>query len=537
MAADDTTKSWLRRMSDEVFGIDARSLAAFRWCIALMLLTDLYVRWPTLVDFQTDQGLWTRELDREYLIQHLGEWENNPMPEQPLPYWSLHLVRGELWYQQTLFAIQAVAAVLLAIGYRTRLMTFISWALLISMHVRNPVVLNSGDTILRMLLFWSLFLPLGARWSVDRAFRRSARPSPIIVTSMASAAILIQLCLMYWFTGLSKYNDIWLSGQALENVLNLDLLARPISKPLLAYPQLLKVLSWATLWAELILPCLLFIPWKTSWWRMLNIVAFHLFHIVVLITISVGLFSAISMSAWLLFLPRGFWNSGIVRGVMGSIFGSGAIVEEDPEAREVGEPRSMLGRLGFMTAQGIVAAMLVFVIAWNIHRIDAGKDSPTYAPIMPTSLHGIGASLMVSQEFKMFDTPTSMEFWFVYDAQLKNGDRIDLFSGKPVIASGKPDDVHQRYLDHRWRRMHANLVYPEYQMFHRPLLEYFVKRWNENHAPEHQVMSAQLDFYERVTGAGADESNIASKTLVRIEPLDPLQRLLESAERSGTLLP
>ena len=29
---------------------------------------------------------------------------------------------------------------------------------------RNPLVIDGGDDFLRMLLFWGLFLPLGARW-------------------------------------------------------------------------------------------------------------------------------------------------------------------------------------------------------------------------------------------------------------------------------------------------------------------------------------------------------------------------------------
>ena len=35
------------------------------------------------------------------------------------------------------------------------------------MESRNPIILHGGDIVLRMMLFWSLFLPLGARWSAD----------------------------------------------------------------------------------------------------------------------------------------------------------------------------------------------------------------------------------------------------------------------------------------------------------------------------------------------------------------------------------
>jgi small subunit ribosomal protein S8 len=56
-----------------------------------------------------------------------------------------------------------------------------------------PEVLNGGDVLLRLLLFWAIFLPLGARWAVDsyhdtrepRGHVRSvasAADSPLVVT-------------------------------------------------------------------------------------------------------------------------------------------------------------------------------------------------------------------------------------------------------------------------------------------------------------------------------------------------------------------
>ncbi len=48
MAIDEANKPWYRVCAENVFGIDARSLAAFRWTIAVLLLVDLYVpsqRW------------------------------------------------------------------------------------------------------------------------------------------------------------------------------------------------------------------------------------------------------------------------------------------------------------------------------------------------------------------------------------------------------------------------------------------------------------------------------------------------------------
>jgi hypothetical protein len=54
-----------------------------------------------------------------------------------------------------------VAATAVALGYYTRLAMFLSWYPVISLHDRNPIILHNGDGVLRLLLFWGMFLPLG----------------------------------------------------------------------------------------------------------------------------------------------------------------------------------------------------------------------------------------------------------------------------------------------------------------------------------------------------------------------------------------
>src|SRR6185312_7530268 len=106
---------------------------------------------------------------------------------------SLHLLGGTNVTQSVLFVIAAVFAVGLLLGYRTRLMTVVSWILLVSLHNRNPIILDAGDVLLRLLLFWSMFLPLGAAYSIDGVLTNlGARHPPTRIVSMASVALIIQ---------------------------------------------------------------------------------------------------------------------------------------------------------------------------------------------------------------------------------------------------------------------------------------------------------------------------------------------------------
>jgi hypothetical protein len=134
------------------FEIDARSLAAFRISLALLVLADLIRRSRNLTAFYTDFGVFPRQA----FIAH-----QNPY------HLSFHIVSGEAWAQALLFLLAGGFALALTIGYRTSVATVGTWLFLLSLHNRMPDVLNGGDFLLRMLLFWAMFLPLGSRWAID----------------------------------------------------------------------------------------------------------------------------------------------------------------------------------------------------------------------------------------------------------------------------------------------------------------------------------------------------------------------------------
>ena len=149
----------------QVLGLDLRSLALFRMCAALVVLADLALRARDLRAHYTDDGV----LPQAYFLVDKTRW-------------SLHLLSGSAYFQAALFVLAAVFALLLLVGYRTRLATFVTWLLLLSLQSRNWMILNSGDVVLRLTLFWSLFLPLGARFSVDSLFANDTDRNQINLT-------------------------------------------------------------------------------------------------------------------------------------------------------------------------------------------------------------------------------------------------------------------------------------------------------------------------------------------------------------------
>src|SRR6266498_4877483 len=135
--------SVFKRKLGEVLGADLRSLAALRVTMAVLIIFDLLLRSRDLVAHYTDAGALPRVA---VLDQTRSRWLI-----------SLHLINGTWEIQAMLFVIAGAFAVALILGYKTRLATIVSWILLASLDSRNLVVLDGGDTMLRVLLFWPFF--------------------------------------------------------------------------------------------------------------------------------------------------------------------------------------------------------------------------------------------------------------------------------------------------------------------------------------------------------------------------------------------
>jgi hypothetical protein len=164
----------LQRYLSGTFSIDLRTLALFRACLGAVLFVALLSRFCDLGAFHADAGVLPRAL----------------LMDDPLT-WSVHFANGTAAFQGALLALQALAAFCLAIGYRARLAVFLSWFLLLSLHNRNPLVLVPGDDLMGWLLFWGMFLPLAARWSVDAALGAAPAPEQRVL-SWASAGLVLQ---------------------------------------------------------------------------------------------------------------------------------------------------------------------------------------------------------------------------------------------------------------------------------------------------------------------------------------------------------
>lgn len=284
---------------EELFGIDVRTLALIRVLFAVILLFDIGIRMADLSAHYTDAGILPREA---LILQSPASW-----------YVSIHMLSGIWQVQAFLFVIQIVFALMLLIGYRTRLATIISWLMLMSLHNRLPGVLQGGDAILRLSLFWGMFLPWGRTYSVDSALD----PPPDYkkrILSLGTAGYLLQAAFVYIFTALLKTGDMWRTeGSAIYYILQIDQLTSGIGRFMLKFPHVLEFMTIATFNLEALGPFFLYIPVWTQYIRLIVVGAFAGMHAGIATTMKIGLFPFISITSILGYLPSVFWDTLILR--------------------------------------------------------------------------------------------------------------------------------------------------------------------------------------------------------------------------------
>lgn len=277
-----------------IFGVDLRTLALFRVLLSLWILIDLGMRARDLVAHYTDFGIMPRASQIDYLYTTT---------------WSIHLANGSAWFQAVLFAFAGFAALGLLVGWRTRLMTALSWALLLSLQNRNTFILSGEDNLALLLLFWAMFLPLGARYSIDAAVTRHRVFAENTYFSVATAALLLQGMSMYFFSALLKTHPIWVSeATAVHYALQLDYLVTPFALWFRQFQDLMTGLTYCVYLLELIGPILIFSPVFHRTLRTVFMLAFITMHLAFAVFLEIGFFPFVSIIMNITFMPGWMWD-------------------------------------------------------------------------------------------------------------------------------------------------------------------------------------------------------------------------------------
>lgn len=552
--ANAPTRWWhLRRWESTwigtVFGADLRSLAVFRIAMALVVLWDAINRVPNLRIHYTDAGIMPRSL----LVDEFVRWR-----------WSVNLVNDTWTFQMLCLLVTAVAAICLALGYRTRVMAVIVWVMITSIQVRNPLVLSGADTFLRVLLFWMMFLPLGAVWSIDslRAGVNRARVSYRFL-SLATVGLFGQVAFVYLFTALLKTSPEWRSdGTALEYALHAHHITRPFGEWLGQFPMLLRLLTHGTLLLEFAVIVLIFAPVLNGPLRTLVVVSVMSLHLGIFLTMDVGLFPFISSACMLAVLPTWFWETVAPRlrrllpswiatlpVEMGRMVGSlreravpagllgpqvqlataavPASTRQETRSRPGGgagavdrpvvereENRTWVVR-SLPITNVFMAFCLVFVFMWNLTTVTDAT--------LPAQARPFAYTTGLYQSWNMFAPhPSKGTVWLVVRGVLADGREVDLLTPVvhqdlervPRLSWEQPDNiVGEYYGDKYWRKYLTALGNESKGDERRAFAAYTCRTWNAHYGGDVELAGLQIIRMSQATRLEGEEAPVRRKVV------------------------
>jgi hypothetical protein len=483
MDSHSQTRTWWQ----DVISLDLRSLALFRMGLGAVLLWDLAIRATALTAHYTDQGMFSLD---QFVHETPGRWV-----------FSLHALSGTTEFQAVLFVIAALFAFCLMIGCWTRVAVVVSWVLLLSLHNRNPLVLNAADPMFRVLMFWAMFLPLGARWSVD-ALLSEKRIQVSSVFSVRTMAMILQICFVYWFTVLLKTGSDWWDGSALYYVFQRELLLTAWGRACVDWTNWYAPMTYAVIIWEVIGTLFLILG---GGWRMISILGFLAFHGGIAILMNVGLFPAVAIVAWLVLLPTVFWERLAIwfprcRQSMQSLgLKVSQIVRVSNKVKWELKESSITGSVA-------VGICLLVVFVYNIQGLYEDSNDRYQSQ----HVENFVKVLRLDQRWSMFSpNPSRNDGWFVCWAKLSNGDTVDLFS-REKFTWQKPENVREHIPNRRWGKIMFKMLDPSRMEMRRRYLALVVDEWNTTHGREEQVRSYAFRFVLEVS----EKDRIASRQLI-----------------------
>lgn len=446
----------------DLLGADLRALALFRIALGLLILAQLLDRALVLEPFYTDRGLFPRSL----AISLRKPWE-----------WSFYFMTGSTGLVILLFFLAALFAIFLLIGYHTRLAAFFSYLFVVSLQSRNVFIPNGGDYLLRILTFWSFFLPLGCRLSVDAKLNPSFRALPDRTLSAASAAFLFQAAFIYFFSALSKLSSgPWQSGTAVYDACALENYARPFAAVIRSHlpAGLFKTAAYGVIGTELLGSILLFSPFLTAPLRMAVVAIFFLMQLGFALSLEVNLFPWVAVAATLPFLPNslcdGLWKRG--RGKAGAE--KGAFLKAP------------------LWQNLITGFLLIYITLSNVEGLT--YKSSFYRSVfpqflIPSGIRKIGNLLALDQSWDMFIPPGRVTYWFVGVGKQKDGTQVDIFQDGAPVNWEKPKRF---FKNEPWRAYLMNLGGRHKEALAPYVGPYFCQEWNQSRSGDKKLNEIEV---------------------------------------------
>ena len=438
-----------------IFALDTRSLALLRILIWCIIIWDLLIWLQFLAAFHTDVWL----LPKSVLLSNY-QMEN---------IWSMHSISSSYWYQLVLWWWQMIIAIMFVIGHKTQAMTILLWILTLSLHWHNPLILNWWDTVVRLILFWGMFLPLGHQRSLDN---NKYKNIPISVFSIATVGYVLQVCFIYIFATILKDHPRWTTDfTAVYYSLSLEPFVTSIWSWVYNYPELMKWLTIFSYYLEWYGLFLLLIPWKNHFRRILCIALFVMFHIWLGLTMKLYSFPYIMVWLWLALVPAGWWDK-LMRMGWKNI-----------------DTINIATTIHIQKLHPLISGFLILCLVYIFSRNLRSTDFDKYDDWFPTDINRFWFLFRIDQYWNMFAPyPFVDDGRVVIEGKKQNWESINLISPESEYTLDKPGDMWSYYPHERRRKYYTSMWMKKNSDYRQYGANYHCYTWNTAH-PDDPISS------------------------------------------------
>ncbi len=279
---------------------DPRPMAAFRIIFAFLVICNINDVFEYFTMLFTDEGIFFSDVARQVFAAGQfkgfgdGLGENDPYGFFDANGTLLFFLGHKysllfFWDTPQGFTVHLwlfyVITALFMIGWRTRLMGVLSYLLMNSLFIRNPLFWEGTELVYRVFFFYLIVSRCGHAYSVDNWLRcRRLRKRGLLSTRdgpgggagvapseqhpKGLAAVyrlipawprwlaILNLAALYCYTGVVKNGSVWARGDALYYALNMDHFYRfyPQELSSMVGTNLFRLATWITHWWEACFP-------------------------------------------------------------------------------------------------------------------------------------------------------------------------------------------------------------------------------------------------------------------------------------------
>lgn len=453
-----------------------QSIRIFRVCLGLTVMLDLVIRGFDLTAFYTDWGV----LPRFNWLR----WNHEA-------HWSVHLANGQAGFIAFLFFCHFVAAGMMCCNKSPRFANIASWALMVSLQNRNAMITYGADDLLRLLLFWNMFLP--------NSSQRSRHPLQQLTKNLASLAYIVQIAFVYLSAAALKSPKFWWqNGSATSLALELDHLTTSNGIWLRQFPEILKHLTRSVYLTEFIAPLGLLAP--SALIRNATLAILVLLHCGLALFMKLGLFPLVNIVALIPMSPAWLWTSmsEFLRRHLSAL-------KEHFHGIDIKHP--------FFLAIPQLIFLLLCLCA--IITINIASWSPTVKT--HRLIENFAHTLRIDQFWDMFaPRPMNVSGWYVIPGFLANGATIDLLHPeRRDVNWSKPTSVSSEYKTVRWGTYFSNLRQSHLEHHRAYLSESICSKWNNDLGAESKLKSLSIVFMKETIDDNGLRSEVERDELWR----------------------